>query len=76
MVEMFNKFQKNETNEHTALILMLGVLSEKLSEIISLLEKNNARLDFAKKEIEEIKQDSKKFSGKKLFEELSWSDYE
>ena len=39
MEKMFKEIYKNETNEHTAFVLMLGVISEKLSEIINLLEK-------------------------------------
>lgn len=37
MEKMFKEIYKNETNEHTAFVLMLGVISEKLSEIINLL---------------------------------------
>ena len=37
MEKIFKEIYKNETNEHTAFVLMLGVISEKLSEIINLL---------------------------------------
>lgn len=37
MEKMFKEIYKNETNEHTAFVLMLSVISEKLSEIINLL---------------------------------------
>lgn len=37
-MENFEKISRQETNENTALILMLGVISEKLSEIIGLLK--------------------------------------
>lgn len=39
MEKTFKEIYKNETNEHTAFVLMLGVISEKLSAIINLLEK-------------------------------------
>jgi 2-hydroxy-3-keto-5-methylthiopentenyl-1-phosphate phosphatase len=41
MEKMFNEIYKNEKNEHTAFVLMLGVLSEKLTEIINLITKAN-----------------------------------
>lgn len=41
MKEMFMEIHRNEKNENTALILMLGVLSEKLTEIIDLISKSN-----------------------------------
>lgn len=41
MEKMFKEFCKNEKNEMTALALMLGVLSEKLTEIAVLIEKSN-----------------------------------
>lgn len=39
----FEKIAKQETNEKTALLLMLGIISEKLSEIISLLKNQKER---------------------------------
>lgn len=39
-MENFEKISRQETNENTALILMLGVISEKLSSIIDLLKIN------------------------------------
>ena len=41
MTDLFKDIYKNEKNENTALILMLGVLSEKLSEIAIEIEKSN-----------------------------------
>ena len=41
MTDYFKEVYKNEKNENTALILMLGVLSEKLTEIFSEIEKSN-----------------------------------
>ena len=41
MTELFNEIYKNETNEKTAFILMLGVISEKLTEILIAIEKLN-----------------------------------
>lgn len=38
MERTFKEIYKSETNEHTAFVLMLGVISEKLSEIINLLK--------------------------------------
>lgn len=38
MEKMFKEIYKNETNEHTAFVLMLGIISEKLTQIINLLE--------------------------------------
>lgn len=38
MERTFKEIYKAETNEHTAFVLMLGVISEKLSEIINLLK--------------------------------------
>ena len=37
-MENFEKISRQETNENTALVLMLGVISEKLSSIIDLLK--------------------------------------
>ena len=34
----FERIAKQETNENTALILMLGIISEKLTEIIRILK--------------------------------------
>jgi hypothetical protein len=44
MKDLFTKFHENEKNENTALILMLGVLSEKLTEISLEIEKSNKLL--------------------------------
>lgn len=41
MRELFERLQKQEGNENTALILMLSVLGEKLTEIAVLIEKTN-----------------------------------
>lgn len=37
MIETFKEIQKQEKNENTALIIMLGILSEKLTDITDLL---------------------------------------
>lgn len=37
----FEKIKDQETNENTALILMMSILGDKLSRIIDLLEKSN-----------------------------------
>lgn len=44
MKEMFMEIHRNEKNENTALILMLGVLSEKMTEINLEIEKTNKLL--------------------------------
>ena len=41
MRDMFKEIYEKETNETTALILMLGVLSEKLTDITTLIERSN-----------------------------------
>ena len=41
MRELFERLQKQETNENTALILMLSVLGEKLTDIALLIEETN-----------------------------------
>ena len=41
MTEVFNEIYKNEKNEKTAFILMLGVLSEKLTDIADLISMSN-----------------------------------
>lgn len=41
MKDMFMEIHRKETNENTALILMLGVLSEKLTHIADLISKSN-----------------------------------
>lgn len=41
MNNLFTNINKNEKNENTALLLMLGVLSEKLTEIFLEIEKSN-----------------------------------
>lgn len=41
MSELFQKIHREESNENTALILMLGVLSDKLSKIIAEIKEAN-----------------------------------
>lgn len=41
MRELFERLQKQEANENTALILMLSILGEKLTEIALLIEETN-----------------------------------
>ena len=41
MIETFREIHKNETNENTAFIIMLGVLSEKLTDIADLITMSN-----------------------------------
>lgn len=61
MIDMFKEIDKNEKNEKTAFIIMLGVLSEKLTEIINLLSENKTKFNEVSKEI-------------KKFQELQQSD--
>lgn len=44
MQELFKSYYKNEKNEHTAFVLMLGVISEKQTEIINELKALNKTL--------------------------------
>ena len=46
----FEKISRRETNEHTALILMLSVISDKISEIILLLKEPYKVVDTLPKE--------------------------
>ena len=41
MKDIFERIGKTEKNEHTALILMLGVLGEKLTDVAKLIEQSN-----------------------------------
>lgn len=73
MKELFMEIHKNEKNENTAFILMLGVLSEKLTEIFSEIEKSNKLLtemfSCLKKEKEAVKKEIV------IIEPLSVEDY-
>lgn len=45
MIDIFKKIYKEEKNEATAFVIMLGVLSEKMTEIIVLLESLDKKAD-------------------------------
>ena len=45
MEGLFKEIYKKETNEATALILMLGVLGEKLTDIANLMSTSNTLLN-------------------------------
>lgn len=74
----FEKIGKRETNENTALILMLGVLSEKLSEIIKLLSINNKKFNLIKKDLKEIEEKRKELEleDDKVYMPLTSADYD
>ena len=72
----FEKIGKRETNENTALILMLGVLSEKLSEIIKLLSENSQKFNEIKNGFETLKTNKKEIENKKFYMPLTTEDYD
>ena len=72
----FQQIYENETNEKTALILTLGVLGEKLSEIIKLIENGNKNLDLIKTNLETINSQKKELKDIKFHTPLSSEDYD
>jgi hypothetical protein len=56
MLDMFMKIHENEKNENTAFVLMLGVISEKLTEIIDLLSENNKKFNLINDGLKELKE--------------------
>jgi chromosome condensin MukBEF ATPase and DNA-binding subunit MukB len=76
MLDMFMKIHENEKNEKTAFILMLGVLSEKLTEIIDLLSANKEKFDLIKKDLKELKQIKKELENDKFYMPLTSADYD
>ena len=78
MEDMFMKIHENEKNEKTAFILMLSVLSEKLTEIIDLLSANNERFDLIKKDLKELKQikEELELEDDKFYMPLTSADYD
>lgn len=76
MIEMFKDIYKNEKNEKTAFILMLGVLSEKLSEIIDLLKTNNKKFDLIKDNLELLEQEKADLEKQKRYMPLTSADYD
>lgn len=73
MKEMFMEIHRNEKNENTALILMLGVLSEKMTEINLEIEKTNKLLTEMFSCLKKAKEDVKKEIV--IIEPLSVEDY-
>lgn len=69
MEDVFMEISKREKNENTALILMLGVLSEKLTEIINLLQTSNKLAKEVKEQKENIKKEIV------IIEQLTPEDY-
>lgn len=78
MKDMFMKIHENEKNENTAFVLMLSVLSEKLTEIIDLLSANNEKFDLIKKDLKELKQIKKELEleDDKVYMPLTSTDYD
>lgn len=78
MEKMFKEIYKNEKNENTALILMLGVLSEKLTEIIDLLSANNKKFDLIKQDLKELieQQAELELEDNKFYMLLTSDDYD
>jgi hypothetical protein len=76
MLDMFMKIHENEKNENTALILMLGELSGKLSRIIEILSQNNEKCKQMSKALESIEQDKNALEENKHYMPLSAEDYD
>lgn len=76
MTDMFIEIHKNEKNEKTAFVLMLGVLSEKMTEIIDLLSANNQKFDLVKKDLESIKSQRAELQEEKFYMPLTAEDYD
>lgn len=76
MENLFKEIYENETNEKTAFILMLGVLSEKLSEIVKLLQNGNKNLDLIKDNLDFIDCQKKEVKDIKFHTPLSSEDYD
>ena len=76
MKDMFMEIHENEKNEKTAFILMLSVLSEKLTEIIDLLSANNEKFDLIKKELKSLKMQRAELQNEKFYMPLTAEDYD
>ena len=59
MIEKFDDIFRNEKNEHTALILTLSVLSEKLTDIANLISVTNKLSTDIKTLLQDAKKDTK-----------------
>jgi hypothetical protein len=70
------EIHKNEKNENTAFVLMLGVLSEKMTEIINLLEDSNKKIEFIKNDLETVNSQKKELKEKKFYMPLTNEDYD
>lgn len=51
----FQKIMERETNENTARIMMMSIMSEKLSTIVELLKENNSTFEKIEELILEVK---------------------
>ena len=76
MTDMFMKIHETEKNEKTAFILMLGVLSEKLSKIADLLIELNTKLDVVEKSLTTTEKDKIELKDKKFYMPLTPEDYD
>jgi hypothetical protein len=78
MLDMFMKIHENEKNENTAFIIMLGVLSEKLTEIIDLLSENNKKFNLINDGLKELKQikSELEIEDDKVYMPLTSADYD
>lgn len=72
----FEEIARKERNENTALILMLGELSGKLSQIIKLLSQNNEKCKQLSKALESIEKDKNALEENKYYMPLSAEDYD
>lgn len=76
----FEKIRGQETNENTALILMMSILGDKLSHIAELLETSNKTstriLSCLKGEVEEKPEKQPKETVKVFYMPLTPEDYE
>ena len=76
MDKIFQEIYEREKNENTAFVLMLGVLSEKLTEIINLLSENNKNFNSIKKQLELLEKEKVELKDKKFYMPLSAEDYD
>lgn len=76
MKDMFMEIHKNEKNEKTAFILMLGVLSEKLTEIINLLQDSNKIFAEIKENLQLVKKEKVELANEKFYMPLTNEDYD
>ena len=72
----FERIAKQEKNENTALILMLGEISGKLTKVADLLIEVNNKLNVIEKCLTEIEKDKIELKDKKFYMPLTNEDYD